>query len=457
MLEVSREDDKATQAVIISNGRKLLVPLPQGIEADDNPLQPGDLLEVLATTEQVVGRATFLPRGDVVTVRKIFSAGLCEVQYGDVPKVVYRGRFAEGKELIEPGDRVYLDESGSIALANLGKDESRFHVNDFRPVQWDEIVGLDTIKQELLEAIVYPTTHPEIYRRYRQTFGRGAILLGPPGCGKSMICRAVITEIANRYGKDGLASGAIFLKGPEFLTKYVGDSEEMIRSIFERTRRHKKKFGWPAIVVVDEAEAAFRKRGSGKSSDVEITTTTTWNTEMDGLEDSGAIFLLATNRVDLIDPAILRDGRIDLKFTVERPNRESVRAIFEKNFTGLPVVGSAAKLAEFATTLFFSEQFPLFEISRTSLKEPLKFALANVVNGAMVVGIANKAARLAIRRERESQRESAICQQDVEEAIRFKYEECLKLSWNDELGDFTENFLQEVTDIRKVTQTQTTK
>lgn len=201
-----------------------------------------------------------------------------------------------------------MDPSGLVVVRDLGKDTQRFSLNQPSTVTWDDIGGLVDAKQQMLEAVELPWKHPDLYAHYGKKPLRGVLLYGPPGCGKTMLGAAAASSLARTHGKDQIESGYLYVKGPEILDPFVGVTEATIRELFERGRAHEKAHGYPATLFIDEADAILGKRGGNgpNSSIIDHTVVAQFLSEMDGLDKNGTIVILATNRADILDPAVTR-------------------------------------------------------------------------------------------------------------------------------------------------------
>jgi SpoVK/Ycf46/Vps4 family AAA+-type ATPase len=250
-------------------------------------------------------------------------------------------------------------------------------------VSYDDIIGLEDAKRALQDAIETPRKHPELYKAYGIAPTKGILLYGPPGCGKTMLAKAAKGSL----GPDG---HMFYVKGPELLDKYVGGTEEKIRRLFHRARSH----NGPAIIFIDEAESLFRNRGSASQS-WEVSQVTQFLAEMDGLDPTGALVLLATNREEDIDPAVLRDGRVDRKIRIPRPERATTRAILSA------VVDSPDVDLGAVVEYIYQENLVVHQVG------PLALRLQDVLNGAMVTGLAQKAALVALHEDVEAKRTEA--------------------------------------------------
>src|SRR5208283_4208865 len=173
------------------------------------------------------------------------------------------------------------------------------------------------------EAIELPFTHKDIFAHYNKKPPKGLLLYGPPGCGKTLVGKATTNSLANIFGAKAISSGFIYVKGPEILNMYVGESGRRIREIFQRGRKHFDKYKFPAVIFIDEAEAVLSERGTSRSSDVDKTIVPMFLSEMDGLDENHAIVMLATNRPKMLDPAVVREGRVDRHIKVSRPTVET--------------------------------------------------------------------------------------------------------------------------------------
>jgi proteasome-associated ATPase len=432
--------DRYGTAVLHFEGRLVEVIFPKHLHGK---LLPGDMVRLSPVTKQIVDKTDGITAGNIAIVTEITDGESCEVAVGSGKSIVYKGRFND----IKKGDRVVLDPFNAIVIRNLGNIETTYILSDWKEVSWDDIGGLSEAKRTMREIIEGPHKLKKYYEFYHKKPVKGALLFGPPGCGKTLIAMAVVTSIAELYGikaKEAMQSGFIYVKGPELLDMWLGKSEEAIRSLFSRAKAHKQKYGFPAIIFIDEAESLLRKRGSGISSDIESTTVPTFLSEMGGMEDSGAMILLATNRADILDPAVVRDGRIDVKVYISRPTLESAREIFAIHLKGVPLADGIKKekAAAKAAERLFSEEYKYYAIlDRRDPKTPKYFLLKHLVNGALIAGIVDKATTIAIRRETEKpdEKPGGVKEKDLIDAIDGVFRQNIGLDHEEAVSEFIEN------------------
>ena len=410
------------------------------IEARPDPeleLKPGDFVRLLPSSCQIDGLSERFDVGSICAVKRVVNAKFSEVDFGGSARVVLNGPFSDK---LEADDRVILDSSGSIIIAKLDKNDRKFDFGERPSVNWDDIVGLSDVKAELREAIELPFTNPELCKYYHDKRIKGTFLFGPPGCGKTMLGEASATAMAKLHGNEALETGYFYVKGPEFLDMFVGVAERGIRKLFEMGEKYFAKYGYPAIIFIDEAEALLSKRGSGVSSDMEKTIVPTF---LGAMNKTNSFIILASNRPDVMDPAVIRHGRIDRKMQITRPNRNDAEIILKKNFEKYPLYPTGTKaeeLASYAAQEFYSDSQILAD-GTLPLKNGgiAKFILGDIVNGAMLSeGIAGRAVSIARRRDETAKTLTGISREDVEKAINQTYQEEKKIDHKDELREFVD-------------------
>ncbi len=436
-------------AVIIANGHVFEVFLPQNVA-----IGPGDTVAITPSTMQIVDTAVIQGSGTIGYVHRPIDATFSEVEYESSVRMVFNGKLS-GQ--LEKGDRVVLDATGTVITRNLGKDNERFRFDEETNVTWNDIGGLDEAKRQLTEAIELPHSNPDIFKFYDKKPVKGILLWGPPGCGKTLLGKACATALSRIHKNGSRSTGFIYIKGPEILDKFVGVAEGAIQQIFQRARKHKKTHGYPAVVFIDEADAILAKRGSGISSDVERTIVPMFLTEMSGLEDSGALVILSTNRPDILDPAVIRDDRIDRKIKVSRPTPENAADIFMLNLKRVPLNNGYTReeLAELGSRELFSSRRVLYKID-TRNNGTIDFTLGNIVNGGMIVSTVDQATSIAIRRDLSGKEGSkGLRKEDLIAAIDSVEGQNRNLNHEDDLADFIYEFRNDVRDIQRLRQART--
>lgn len=306
-------------------------------------------------------------------------------------------------------------EDGSREYRAAKEKVEKYLLQTSHDVQWDDVVGNEAARVALIEAIEHPISHAELYRHYGMKPLKGVLLHGAPGCGKTMFGKAAASVIGRLHGKSAML---LKINGPEIQTPYVGQTEEIIRDIFRFARLYAKQHGHPLTVFIDEADAILPAR-SGRSAPWEASNVATFLAEMDGMETSGAFVILATNRPEAIDSALLRDGRCDRKIRVERPTRDAALSILAKALRDTPVAGSDADITLKAVDYFFSQDRVIsgFDIKAGQNKHSVKFLLRHIISGAMIVGLAGRAKGIAFRRDMATGERSGITEQDLLSAI----------------------------------------
>jgi proteasome-associated ATPase len=404
------EDDSVD---VFTGGRKLRVNVSPSVDLET--LTKGQEV-MLNEALNVVAALEFEEVGEVVMFKEMLADGerALVIANADEERVV-RLAHPLKESTLRAGDSLLLDAKSGYVYERVPKSEVEELVLEEVPdIDYRSIGGLSGQIEQIRDAVELPYLHPELFKDYQLKPPKGVLLYGPPGCGKTLIAKAVANSLAKKVAEKTGQSGRSFflnIKGPELLNKYVGETERHIRLVFQRARE-KASEGTPVIVFFDEMDSLFRTRGSGVSSDVENTIVPQLLSEIDGVEGLENVLVIgASNREDMIDPAILRPGRLDVKIKIERPDAESARDIFSKYLTAeLPL--NADDLAEFggdkdATVAGMitatvermyteSEENRFLEVTYANGdKEVLYFKDFN--SGAMIQNIVDRAKKMAIK------------------------------------------------------------
>ena len=313
-------------------------------------------------------------------------------------KVVLLAQALREDTRVSAGEVILVDPKAAIALEKVEKTEvSQLSLEEVPDVRYEDIGGLDEQISQIRDSVELPFIHPDLYHQFELQPPKGVLLYGPPGCGKTLIAKAVAHSLAQQLGSEG-TSYFLNIKGPELLNKYVGETERRIRLIFERARELAQlSADRPVVIFFDEMESIFRTRGSGVSSDMETTVVPQLLMELDGVESlSNVIVIGATNREELIDPAIMRPGRLDIKIRVNRPNKQGAREIFARHFTeSVPHQGALDELISAAVDELYADR-PFVQLHFSSGEREI-LHYRDFVSGAMIANILSRAKKLAIK------------------------------------------------------------
>jgi proteasome-associated ATPase len=434
---VGKNDDGTVD--VLTAGRKMRVNLHPDIELEG--LARGAEVVLNESLNVVLSRGGE-PSGEIVTVKEVLEDGLRAIVVGraDEERVCELGDTLLGVRL-RSGDTLRMDARSGFLLEKLPRPEVEdLLLEEVPDVSYADVGGLDGQIEQIADAVELPFLHQDLFAEHRLPAPKGILLYGPPGCGKTLIAKAVANSLAKKVaGTIGEGRGRSYfinIKGPELLNKYVGETERQIRLVFQRARE-KSEEGWPVIVFFDEMDSMFRTRGTGISSDMESTIVPQLLAEIDGVEGLRNVIVIgATNREDLIDPAILRPGRLDVKIKIERPNRDAARQIFSRYLTTeIPIAESevvaAGGDAEAAVrsmieatvdTMYTEDEANRFlEVTYQNGDKEILF-YKDFASGAMIENIVRRAKKLAIKRVIGGGARG-IVRQDLVDSIKQEYKE----------------------------------
>ena len=423
---------------VLTNSRKMRVSLHPGI--DVTTLERGSEVVLNESLNVVLTRGAETT-GEVVSLKEVLEDGIRAIVTGrgDDDRVCELVDALRGTHL-RAGDLLRLDVRSGLLLERLAQPEvEHLLLEEVPDISYDDIGGLDSQIEAIADAVELPFLHGDLFAEHQLPAPKGILLYGPPGCGKTLIAKAVANSLAKkvaaRTGADKGRSYFINIKGPELLNKYVGETERQIRMVFQRARE-KSEEGWPVIVFFDEMDSMFRTRGTGISSDMESTIVPQLLAEIDGVEGLRNVIVIgATNREDLIDPAILRPGRLDVKIRIERPGAAAAQQIFSRYLTlEVPIAASeVAKHGDLKQAISKMIDATVAEMYASDAKnrflevtyqngdrETLFFR--DFASGAMIENIVRRAKKLAIKRLLAGG-ERGVDLQDLISSIRQEFRE----------------------------------
>ncbi|MBA3963494.1 MAG: AAA family ATPase [Chthoniobacterales bacterium] len=387
----------------------------------------------------IVGDLGYDTAGPVTKVAEVLGADRIRVgsEHGTQSLVLQRSAQL-AKAPLKTGDEVRVDSNYRVALEVLPRPEARDHYLDVVPeLPWEKIGGQDEALQAIRDAIELPLLHEELFQKFQHATPKGFLLYGPPGCGKTLIGKAtaynLTKQLRNKSGAD-MREYFMHIKGPEILNMWVGESERMVREIFA-TAREKRREGYVPFLFIDEAESILGTRRASRYSSILSTLVPMFCTEMDGIDSlNEVVIILASNRADLIDPAILRPGRIDRKIKVNRPNKRGAQEIYRIYLTddlpydrGIPGMEENKGAAiDALISRLLEKQFAKREENRlleVTLRSGRKEALyrSDVISGAIIASIVERAKAMAIKRAIASGNDEGISETELQVAFNAEY------------------------------------
>jgi proteasome-associated ATPase len=424
---------------IFASGRKMRVALHPAL--DPGQIERGNEV-VLNESFTVIGVRDADGQGEVVTVKEVLdSRRVLVYARADEERVVELADSLRDTKL-RSGDALLLDLRSNLLTEKLVRQEAEELVLEEVPdITYADVGGLDEQIESIMDAVELPYLYRALFQDYELPAPKGILLYGPPGCGKTLIAKAVANSLSQKVaeltGNRNVRSYFLNIKGPELLNKYVGETERQIRLVFQRARE-KAEEGVPVIVFFDEMDSLFRTRGTGISSDMESTIVPQLLAEIDGVESLRDVIVIgATNREDLIDPAILRPGRLDVKIKIERPNADAAAQIFERYLhTDLPIDeqlvlalggGDREKAVRSMIEDTVAQMYRIDDSNRFlevtyqgGDKEILYFK--DFASGAMIENIVRRAKKLAVKREIAG-KGRGLRSEDLIESIRQEFRE----------------------------------
>ncbi len=429
--------NKDGTAEIVVDGRAMRVNVHPNLDAFQ--LEEGQLV-VLNEAFNVIEPAGYTQRGEIAAVVDTISENRALVMgHTDDERVVTLAEPLRS-EKISVGDHLMIDTRTQYAFEKMPKSSvEEVMLEEIPDVSYEAIGGLGDQIEVLRDSVELPYLHPEIFQKFELKPPKGILLYGPPGCGKTMIAKAVANSLARKIEeRTGESTTAYFLnvKGPELLNKYVGETESKLREVFKKARDKAAGANCPVVIFFDEMDSLFRMRGSGVSSDMEATVVAQFLSEIDGVESlENVIVIGASNRQDLIDPAVLRPGRLDLKVKVHRPDEDAAREIFAKYLTdrlpidagALETYGSGAEacrnlIADLIKKMYSTGDDNKFLEVTYAKGEREIFYFKDFSSGAMIENIVARAKRKAVKRAIAGKAEG-ITADDLFESVTEEFKE----------------------------------
>lgn len=404
----------------------------------------------------IVGDLGYNQFGPTVKITDLLPDGRLKIgqEQGLNSQVLQRSSDLVGEDL-KTGDQVRVDPNFRVALERIeGQEASHYYVEDLPEVPWEKVGGLDDTIQLIKDTIELPILHPDLFRKFDFSMPKGFLLYGPPGCGKTLVGKATAYGLTERLKEESnieIEGCFLHIKGPEILNMWLGESERKVREIFDIARQ-KKKEGMLPFIFIDEAESILGTRRSLRAHNISNTVVPMFCAEMDGIESlQDIVIILATNRPDLIDPAVLRPGRIDRKIKVNRPDKESASKILNIYLTQeLPISpellerhgNNVTSAVDNLTDQLINEMFSRTETNRfleVSLQSGRRDILhrGDLCSGAIIASIVQRAKESAIKRIIQSGDESiGICLSDLLDAFHAEYTESDIFPSTDNISDW---------------------